>query len=117
MLYTIYLLGNCSIFNKYGHCSLDHPQNVHVIVSPPVRCSICTIPWPCNHCSYTADRKALIAAIAEIYARITRARQINVPDPPRSLVRHLRVRVLDVTENSLFGSYRYLLILLIHVRT
>ena len=84
-------IGNCSIFNKYGHCSLDHPKNVHVVISPPVRCSVCTIPWPCNHCSYTADRKALMAAIAEVHARITRARQINVPDPPRSLTRHLKV--------------------------
>ena len=83
--------GNCSIFNKYGHCSLDHPKNLHIIVTPPVRCATCTIPWPCNHCAYTADRDALRATITEIYARITRARQINVPDPPRSLTRHLRV--------------------------
>lgn len=83
--------GNCSIFNKYGHCSLDHPKNVHNVVAPPLRCATCTIPWPCNHCAYTSDRLELMAAVEEIQTRMSRARQINVPDPPRSLTRHLRV--------------------------
>jgi hypothetical protein len=87
--------GNCSIYNKYGHCSLDHPKNVHNVVAPPLRCATCTIPWPCNHCAYTSDRLELMAAVEEIQTRMSRARQINVPDPPRSLTRHLRVMYME----------------------
>mmetsp|Transcript_10784 Transcript_10784/g.14841 ORF Transcript_10784/g.14841 Transcript_10784/m.14841 type:complete len:521 (+) Transcript_10784:18-1580(+) len=82
--------GNCSMFNLHGHCSLDHPKDVHIIITPPAKCATCTIPWPCNHCSYTQDRINLMTTIREIQSRITRSRQINVPDPPRSLIRHLR---------------------------
>ena len=52
-------------------------------------CAQCTIPWPCNHCSYTVDRNSLLSTLAELQARIVRIRQINVPDPPLSMVRHL----------------------------
>ena len=51
--------GACSIFNKHGHCSLDHPKRKVLVEKPRRRCPICTIVWPCNHCTYsTAQRSA-----------------------------------------------------------
>ena len=83
--------GFCPIFNKYGHCSLDHPKNLHKVLPAKRFCAQCTIPWPCGHCAYTVDRNSLLATIAELQARIVRVRQINVPEPPLSMVRHLMV--------------------------
>ena len=55
--------GRCSLFLKYGHCSLDHPTNYHVVLEPIRRCPTCTLPWPCNHCTYAIERKQLITLI------------------------------------------------------
>lgn len=95
--------GHCSIFNKYGVCSLDHPKNVHRIEKVVRRCPQCTIPWPCNHCAYSTERRRLCALIEDIHARLGRFRQINIPDPPLFYVRQLepfpnwreRVAVMD----------------------
>lgn len=81
--------GHCSIFNKYGHCSLDHPKNLHSIEPETKRCPQCTIPWPCEHCAYSSERKRLWHLIEEIRARMGRLRQINIPDPPLYYTRHL----------------------------
>lgn len=83
------LHGYCKLFNKYGHCSLDHPKNLHKLEVPRKYCGQCTIPWPCNHCAYTQDRKRLQATCDEMQRRLTLLKQINVPDPPMSLTRHL----------------------------
>mmetsp|Transcript_15116 Transcript_15116/g.25205 ORF Transcript_15116/g.25205 Transcript_15116/m.25205 type:complete len:533 (+) Transcript_15116:92-1690(+) len=85
--------GYCSMFNKNGHCSLDHPKNVHRIQPHKVRCAQCSIVWPCNHCDFTKFRVKLIETIAGINARLGRIRSINVPDPPISLTRHLETIV------------------------
>jgi DNA polymerase III delta prime subunit len=81
--------GRCSRFNEYGHCSLHHPKKLHTLEKVIIRCSQCTIIWPCNHCSYTSYLTALQSLIDEIKHRMGKLRQINVPDPPISLIRHL----------------------------
>eukprot|EP01039_Chlorochromonas_danica_P004351 gene4350-4772_t len=81
--------GHCSIFNKYGVCSLDHPKNVHRIEKVIRRCPQCTIPWPCNHCVYSTERQRLCVLIEDIHARLGRLRQIHIPDPPLFYVRQL----------------------------
>lgn len=81
--------GHCSRFNECGHCSLDHPKNIHRVDLPVRRCPQCTIPWPCSHCSYHAFRNQLKDMIDEINTRLVRLRQINVPDPPLAFTRHL----------------------------
>jgi DNA polymerase III delta prime subunit len=81
--------GRCTMFNTNGHCSLHHPKKIHVIEKPLVRCQQCTIPWPCNHCSYTSRLNNVQTIIDEIKFRMGRLRQINVPEPPVSLIRHL----------------------------
>jgi hypothetical protein len=74
---------------KYKHCSLDHPKNIHTIVELPKRCPCCTMIWPCNHCSYTIERKKCIDVVIVVRARIHLLKQLIVPDPPMSLVGHL----------------------------
>lgn len=55
--------GRCSLFLRYGHCSLDHPTNYHVVLEPIRRCPNCTLPWPCDHCAYAIERKQLLTLI------------------------------------------------------
>jgi hypothetical protein len=81
--------GYCTMFNEHGHCSLDHPKNLHVIKKFAVRCPQCSIVWPCNHCNFTKNRRSMQDVITELHARIGRIRAINVPEPPVSLTRHL----------------------------
>ena len=81
--------GYCSSFNKFGRCGLDHPKGCHILEKPVHRCEQCTIPWPCNHCAYSSARDSLVEVVEEIKKRISRLRQINVPDPPLSLTKHL----------------------------
>lgn len=81
--------GYCSMFNKNGHCSLDHPKNLHVVKKYAVRCPQCSIVWPCNHCDFTKFRVSMQALIDELHARMGRIRAINVPEPAISLTRHL----------------------------
>jgi hypothetical protein len=81
--------GRCSIFNHHGRCALDHPKNIHKVVTPPVRCPVCTIVWPCGHCSFTSDRIRLLGLVNEIRGRIHILKQIVAPNPPLSLIRHM----------------------------
>jgi DNA replication protein DnaC len=91
--------GYCSMFNRNGHCSLDHPKNLHVIKKFAMRCPQCSITWPCNHCDFTKQRRSMQDLIDELQARIGRIRAINVPEPPVSLTRHLVRRLF----NALWG--------------
>lgn len=81
--------GYCTMFNRTGHCSLDHPKNLHTVKKFAVRCPQCSIVWPCNHCDFTKYRRIMQELIDELHARIGRIRAINVPEPPVSLTRHL----------------------------
>ena len=81
--------GYCTMFNKNGHCSLDHPKNLHVVAKYAVRCPQCSIVWPCNHCDFTKYRVILQELIGELQLRLGRIRAINVPEPSISLTRHL----------------------------
>jgi hypothetical protein len=81
--------GHCNLFNKYGRCSLDHPQNVHTIVPPVRRCSQCTLVWPCNHCSFSSARRELEDALNLLKTKFTLLYQIALPAPPLALTSHL----------------------------
>ena len=81
--------GYCTMYNTCGHCSLDHPKNIHVIKKFQVRCPQCSITWPCNHCDFTKYRRAMLSLIEELQARMGRIRAINVPEPSAALTRHL----------------------------
>lgn len=41
------------------------------------------------HCDYTEERINIIETLKEIHLRLGRIKQINVPEPPISLTRHL----------------------------
>lgn len=81
--------GHCNLFNKYGRCSLDHPQNVHTIIPAVPRCSQCTLVWPCNHCSYSISRRELEDALNLLKAKLALLHQIALPAPPLALTSHL----------------------------
>lgn len=93
--------GHCTMFNTYGHCSLDHPKNIHRVDFPVRRCPQCTIPWPCNHCSYNAFRNQLRKIIEDIQLRQGKLRQLNVPEPPLAFTKHL--------VSSLYLSFAFIL--------
>lgn len=62
--YTFARTGACRIFNLYGHCSLDHPLDLHDVRRLTRRCPTCTLPLEprnmhCGNCS--AQRKRMIA--------------------------------------------------------
>lgn len=88
--------GFCTMFNRTGSCALDHPKSIHKILSETKRCAQCTIPWPCNHCAYSRDRDRLLELMNELEKRLVRFRQINVPDPPLSLIGHLVCTILPL---------------------
>jgi hypothetical protein len=81
--------GHCNLFNKYGRCSLDHPQNLHTIIPPVPRCSQCTLVWPCNHCSYSVSRRELEDALNLLKTKLALLYQIALPAPPIALTSHL----------------------------
>lgn len=81
--------GHCTFYNNNGHCSLDHPRNIHVVDDPLIRCPSCTIPWPCNHCSFSPARVRLHKLISDIRGRLSRIKQLVAPDPPYSLTKHI----------------------------
>lgn len=81
--------GRCSIFNRYGHCSLDHPKDAHKIAVPVRRCTRCTIPWPCNHCSYSKDRLRLINMLDELEQRLSVLKQLVVPEPSLAISNYM----------------------------
>lgn len=81
--------GHCSHFNTYGYCQLDHPKTIHKVIPSIHRCPQCTIPWPCQHCAYTLPKIRLTKLVEEIKARLSRLRQINVPEPSMAILRML----------------------------
>ena len=72
--------GRCSIFSRYGHCSCDHPKNLHIIQYPEARCPTCTIKWPCNHCTYSKDRMAVVKVLEQLQEKFDRLRTYIQPD-------------------------------------
>mgnify|MGYP003386670733 CR=1 FL=1 len=83
--------GYCSFFNENGHCSLDHPKNIHVLKDIVVRCPLCTIPWPCHHCLFNPFRDKVFALIADLRRRISLCKQLIAPDPPVALTKHIDI--------------------------
>jgi len=81
--YTRY--GKCSAFNQLGRCKYNHPKTIHKIIEEPRRCERCSIPWPCDHCAYHADRNSLIALIARLKVRLKRLKQAAAKEPPMAL--------------------------------
>merc|ERR1712000_24635 len=81
--------GYCSFYNLNGHCSLDHPRNLHTVEDAVVRCPSCTIPWPCHHCDFSPTREHLADFIVDIRDRISRTKQLIAPEPPLALVKHI----------------------------
>ncbi len=81
--------GACSIFNKHKHCSLDHPTRKVVVEKLQRRCAVCTITWPCNHCSYSVERNKLVALREEIYRRLELLSLLTEEEPPVYLITHL----------------------------
>lgn len=58
------------MFNKKGHCSLDHPKDIHSVTYPPVRCSKCTLPRPCRNCPYDKKRVKVVEFIEKAKVRV-----------------------------------------------
>lgn len=81
--------GRCQTFNRFKHCSMDHPPNANIVQPSPKRCSRCTLLWPCNHCSYSKKRLDVIDALEELQRRVALLKQMAVPNPPLALVYHL----------------------------
>jgi len=81
--------GHCKFYNLNGHCSLDHPRNIHIVDPPMIRCPCCSIPWPCNHCSFSPARVRLQRLITDITGRLSRIKQLIAPDPPYALTKHI----------------------------
>jgi hypothetical protein len=78
--------GHCSMFNKVGHCSLSHPRTIHRTSKPHPRCAQCSLPWPCNHCTYSKTRNELIKNLDESKVRLARLKKINSPNPPGNVI-------------------------------
>lgn len=81
--------GHCSFFNENGHCSLDHPRNIHVLTDIQLRCPSCTIPWPCGHCLFMPFRDRIKTLIVDLRRRIGLCKQLVAPDPPVALTKHI----------------------------
>lgn len=105
---TFSLTGRCEIFNKHGHCSLDHPSRLHDIISTRRVCPLCTILWPCNHCQYSVERDNLLRLVDILKARLALLKEINVPDPPAYLIRKL-VDAYDDWRELIDGLARFYL--------
>ena len=78
-------LGYCSLFNRTGRCSLSHPRKAHRLKDPAKICCQCTIPWPCNHCSYSDTRNKLNGLIHEVRRRFDLLNTLTSPLPPQDL--------------------------------
>ena len=87
--------GVCDVFLRHGRCSLAHPPNLHTIKQARRVCPQCTVAWPCNHCSYSSERKRLIKTLELIRRRLQLLTEINVPDPPAYLIR----KIVDQTDD------------------
>jgi len=57
--------GCCKTFNEFGHCSLNHPLDIHSIVAPVQRCVVCSLPKPCGKCEYYKRRMLLSQYVEE----------------------------------------------------
>ena len=58
--------GCCRIYNEFGHCSLNHPTNLHPLIPPTVRCQLCTLPFPCDICPYSQIRELLVELVSKM---------------------------------------------------
>ena len=98
--------GACSIFNKHKHCSLDHPTRKVAVEKLQRRCPVCTITWPCNHCTYSTERNRLIALREEVYRRLELLEVLTEDDPPVYLITHLVDKYQD-WEDTLKGIKKF----------
>jgi replication factor C small subunit len=98
--------GACSIFNKHGHCSLDHPTRKVRVEKAETRCPICTIKWPCNHCTYSSVRNELLDARLDILRRLELLETLTQEEPPVYLITHL-VDKYDDWEETLKGIKKF----------
>jgi hypothetical protein len=78
--------GRCTMFNQYGHCSLDHNGEKHMVITPPPRCPQCTLLWPCRHCSFSENREIVVREVADIHGRLVRLEKFTLPLPSKALV-------------------------------
>lgn len=99
--------GHCSFFNENGHCSLDHPRNIHVLRDIQLRCPSCTIPWPCGHCLFMPNRTKIQTILTDIRRRIGLCKQLIAPDPPVALTKHIDIMFPNYKANltRIFGLY------------
>jgi hypothetical protein len=81
--------GKCSTFNKHKRCMLAHPRGRTQVEKAVIRCTLCTIQWPCQKCYYSKERNFLLSMIDNINKRLNLLVEINVPEPPIHLVIHL----------------------------
>ena len=81
--------GTCTSFNKYNRCLYNHPKSIHKINIPAPRCTICTLLWPCNFCSYSIERNNLIKTIENVKTRLLLIQSLCLSSPSFSLVHHL----------------------------
>ena len=63
--------GCCDVFNRVGRCSCDHPLNIHTIVSPVLRCPVCSLPAPCKKCEYYIRYQNLVKYLKEKKTELT----------------------------------------------
>jgi len=82
-------IGRCTVFNLHKRCMLAHPKRRNKALLPVIRCTKCTITWPCQHCAYSRERNNLVESIADVERRIQLLKTINVPEPPVHLIIHL----------------------------
>lgn len=98
--------GRCTMFNHYGHCSLDHNGEKHVIVNPPSRCPQCTLLWPCRHCAFSENRELVVRVAKDIRGRLARLEKYTLPHPSKALVTLLvRGHAFNTCENMINVSF------------
>lgn len=94
------------MFNHYGHCSLDHNGEKHVIVNPPSRCPQCTLLWPCRHCAFSENRELVVRVAKDIRGRLARLEKYTLPHPSKALVTLLvRGHAFNTCENMINVSF------------
>lgn len=80
--------GKCSSYNTFERCKYNHPNNVHKIKNPVVRCTICTLIWPCNICPYSINRRSLIKCLESAQLKLSNIINLCSPEPSFSLTQH-----------------------------
>lgn len=69
------------MFNKRAHCSLDHPNDIHTVTYPPIRCSKCTLLRPCRKCPYDKKRVKITDFIVKGKFRVTEIeKKLDAPE-------------------------------------